>query len=825
MKGVFTDLAIILQIVGAIVFSISLAILFFRIIVYKEDSNKRLAFMDGTVRLIIGIAIIGSMSAIVGFLYYYVLQLSPSAGLNIASASKDTVGKFFSNLSNSLNVGTGSFLAGLLGDLLAYIANALVKVFGLSTINQLIDPSTVTIFTSTQWDAIKGVYSLMILPSVTLMLFMVFKTGVTFMKSSVNSREITKAKGDVLRWLLVVLIIAGGPIIIKAIIDVGNGLTTLLNSELKGIMPNLNFTSPHFGNGLAQGAVQLYFSYITLRINILFTVRNITLIAFTIFTPIAAVLWGIDSSIVALPIWIGEIISNAFMAFALSIAFVVFSLVFDICGMNASNGAFSGSSLLTVIVGLGMILTLSSTFRNSIQGYLLRMSGIDEDSIAKRGGIGGLVTSTLGLTGAVRNIYNLKNTAQRAKDVIGEKFNSKADANSLEKNTESPFESSQMENLQTNAGNQAYNMMDQLRNQNAFIDKDTLEGGGIGNLNSFDGAAALTRFTDNIAKNRGGAGTRKNLINNSADDTIGAIANNLKQDENFMSKMPDGLSKAEQDQWLHGQAENKFAEILGIKNANKLNNFTTANGKDYLNVPDDLKDTAGARQTLSQDDSIKARKDYNNALDDFAKGDFSRADNFMKDYTNEQTENAMKNSIAEEKLNNLDNNSPIDTFNNDSNISSNVGDYTSSSDINSNVGDYTPSSDINSNVSDYTPSSDISSNDGDYTPNSNISSNAGDYASSSNISSNTGNYNSNHDFSQNSANNPVSSNLDSSVKSNSEFTTNNTNAHFSPKNNNTNTSTNTNFSSKSDFGSDVNKTSKSSSKVKFNNNITNKDKK
>ncbi|HFC9206669.1 TPA: hypothetical protein ACF0PM_002128 [Clostridium perfringens] len=619
MNKDFSSLISILQLIGVIVVFMSIAILIFRLIIYKDKVDKRALFMEGSTKILIGVIIIGSLGLIVSVLYGYLLNLEK--GVSMGSLSKANLD--IASMVKSPD-GSDSFLGKLLGELAKSIGVMATSVFGLTPINDLITPDKVTIFSDKQWEIIKACYIMFTFPAIVMMAVMVFKTGIGFLKGAINPKEAEQAKEDLLRWFYVVLMLAAGLLFCKTVIAGANFLTTFLNTSLKNIMPNLNFDTfiNNSEEGLFNGLVSLYFAWITLKVNVLFIVRDISLAVFVVFTPIAITLWGINRNVNAFGVWLGELLSNSFMAFFLSLSFTVFSALL-ITAPSSDKQQF-----LLLVVGLSLVLKMASVLRNSLQGLMTRLSGIDEDSIAKKFSVGGMVSSALGVASDVRGLQRAGKTfmnggkdaietLKSAKDRVSENgvdgavadiangvgrmtspidvdnFNKGIDTTAKTENGLASYVNKKVNGKNAaNAREMSRELKENALNRGQSFDSKTLQGFGVdGKVDRLNNDAIRTNFLDSLAKNSDENPTASSKANTlkSASGTIDQIKQSLANDENVIKAMPDDVvnDPAKKDEWLTAKAENKFNEALFGENAQvtgaKGNRFEVgADGKEHL---------------------------------------------------------------------------------------------------------------------------------------------------------------------------------------------------------------------------------------------------
>ncbi len=639
MNQQFPQIISILQLISVIAIIITLAIIIFKLIIYKKNSDKREVLIDGLSKYLIGVLILGSLGLIVSFLYGYLMDLGSNT-LNASVASTNAnIAKMVSNPTGD----TGGFLGSMFGAFIKAIADCINSIFGLTSINQLVTPAKASIFTQQQWNVLEGIYGVLTIPAVALFAVMVFKTGISFLRSSLSPKEITAAKDNIFRWCIVIIVLAGGFLLCQIIVAFGNTLWNIFNETAKNVIPNLNFSklSKDSSGTLYGGFVAFYFTWINLRVNVLFYIRDITLAVFIVFTPIAITLWGLDRNINAFSIWLGELLSNALMGFFLSVTFTVFS------ALLVSLPKHNASQFLFLLVGLPMTLRVASVLRNSVQGWMTRMSGINEDEFARRATIGGMLSGALGVSRDIQNAKRLgseiKSTAQKLGNKVSKvpsKINempesfaaAKAGIDDIGSNIKDGFSSkaqvvsdsgklfggfsanSKNSNLNNIASQARKNLEENAQKNGQLINPDGVSGVGTDGLESINGTASKNAFLKNLedSTNENPYSSTRDNIEEAKDKTISQIDSAIRNDPAYLASMPDFTQqakdetdefirnnpdeeenrddiqdknlKAAQSQWIQAKAENEFAnKVLGIGDVNRFDK--DSNGFEHLSKP------------------------------------------------------------------------------------------------------------------------------------------------------------------------------------------------------------------------------------------------
>ncbi|WP_195972494.1 hypothetical protein [Clostridium thermobutyricum] len=688
MSTSFAQMIQIMQYGGVIAIVVSLASLFYKLIAYREDADKRVILMQGTTRLFIGILIIGSISSIVGFLFHYINAIGIQ-GISNSLGSPADLGKIFKP--KGFADSTSSILSRLIASFLSTLTESLTKLFGLFTINQLVFQNAVKVFSDAQWNAISALYGMMILPTFILMAIMVFKTGLTYVISAANPTKGTEAKENLYRWILVILMITGGLIICRFVIEVGNLLTTALVKSTSPYMPKFPLGNDiNLNSALLTTLAQLYMLYITITVNVLYIIRNIVLFVFIVFTPIVAVMWGINKRVNAIGVWLGELISNAFMGFCMAFVFTVFGVLLNIT-VSTTNWK-EGYLLLFVLVGLSTTLKMVSVLRNSVQSLFTRLSGLDEDKIANGSSIGGMIAGVMGMRGTYRTSKilgkdikdgatnfgrNVVKTGSGVKTGVGlgldKVVKTRKNGNSFSNNmagTPGANDKGIKARLQRFKGGfdnlngarasvmdaNTNDLHDGVNDNNATdtgLNKNGIRNMAIDEIKNIEGGKA--------PKNKGEA---RNLGETSYRKMLDNIQNNY--DEGVKSQMPKGLSPAGRKAWLDNKAENDLAQSLGYEKPNQsiIEQDSDGIAREYFaNNRDMLSDAQinKLNSKISQNDNT----DFNNAINAYKNGKTSAIRGHIIRTNSDKTFNPGSSSF------NKDNSSTDNPFNTDSSSTDN----------------------------------------------------------------------------------------------------------------------------------------------------------
>ncbi|RJO62785.1 MAG: hypothetical protein C4542_02155 [Dehalococcoidia bacterium] len=266
-------------------------------------------------------------------------------------------------------------------------------------------------FTRTEWDRLNVWYKGMSAVMGALLLIAIIMTAFKLFAAAFKPADRAEAVESMWRWVWALFIIAAAPILFYVVFSVniamvGSMLSVAENvlnigagglkevSLQGGVMKGLIT-----GSVLATAIVKLILCGIIFHLNILFLIRKYALMAIYVFTPIMAWMWAMNKNVNAAGIWLGELLSNAFMQTAYALVFLLFLTFCDV------------QNWFQLLVWLMILLPIAEMLRNSVQGLFTRMSGIDESGAA------GKVMGALGL-GAMVGMGRLASTAAPRKHPV-----------------------------------------------------------------------------------------------------------------------------------------------------------------------------------------------------------------------------------------------------------------------------------------------------------------------------------------------------------------------------------------------------------------------
>lgn len=238
----------------------------------------------------------------------------------------------------------------------------------------------------------------------SLLIIAVVIVGIKFIRAGTNPKMREEAMAALKRLVFSSIMVALAPLFVHLLIRINNSLVSVLASisGAKSVTKQLGTGSEgvlnniRTGNVIATACAILLFAFINFKLNIMFLIRLFILTTLYIFTPFVAVMWVISKDVNAAGIWLGEMLSNAFMQFAYAF---VFSIYLSFTGENIHWA--------TSLIWAMLVLSVADVIRNSVQSIYTKASGIDESRHA------GAIMGLFGLAG----ISSMANT-------VGSQFSS-----------------------------------------------------------------------------------------------------------------------------------------------------------------------------------------------------------------------------------------------------------------------------------------------------------------------------------------------------------------------------------------------------------------
>lgn len=215
-------------------------------------------------------------------------------------------------------------------------------------------------------------------------------TGLKLVSSGVNPGMRAEAISSIWRWLGALAIIILAPMLVQSLLwataifleGIKFGFNQVIGAAGVGRSINdwggVGFADINIATGSVLGTaiVKVMFLFIYIYFNILYLIRKLVVSVMLCFTPVMALLWALNKNVNAAGIWLGEIASNAFMPVAHAL---VLCLILGFCDVsNISDGTW-----FIILVFMYALIPLSEVLRNSLQGLITRMSGMNEEGSAR----------------------------------------------------------------------------------------------------------------------------------------------------------------------------------------------------------------------------------------------------------------------------------------------------------------------------------------------------------------------------------------------------------------------------------------------------------
>lgn len=289
-----------------------------------------------------------------------------------------------------------------IGNFAAFLVSAQARVLGFKTLDALLFNKGVTDevppFPAGHWEQMKKWYLVMEGIAGALLFIAVGYTAYKFIAAGFNPKMREEAIDSLNRLFFSVIIILLAPLFVEVLLRINNALVGKLAEVVATSLGNVSLDSKlgatgdfirniRTGNAVTTALVLLMFAWINFKLNLLFIIRYFVITVFYIFTPIVAVMWSIEKTVNAAGIWIGEMISNAFMQFAYAF---VFSIYLSFAGRGDTNWA-------TSVVWAFLLISVAEVLRNSVQTLFTKLSGLNESAEASKVlaffGLGGLASA------------------------------------------------------------------------------------------------------------------------------------------------------------------------------------------------------------------------------------------------------------------------------------------------------------------------------------------------------------------------------------------------------------------------------------------------
>ena len=240
-------------------------------------------------------------------------------------------------------------------------------------------------------------YKIMTGISGSLILIAVVITSYKFIVGGYSIEKRNEAKDSLMRLFFGAVSILVAPLFVKFLLLLNNNLVHMIvglsNGSLNDLLGNNVISNIRTGNAIATSIVIALFAYLFFKLNVKFIIRQFTILIFTLFTPIIAIMWMINKRTIGAAIWFGQILINIFMQFIYAFLFLVYMEFLP------QSGGWATSILWAM-----MILPIADALQNTLQNLVSRIAGINNEELANRG---------IGMAGAMA--YSIKTIAYQFK--------------------------------------------------------------------------------------------------------------------------------------------------------------------------------------------------------------------------------------------------------------------------------------------------------------------------------------------------------------------------------------------------------------------------
>lgn len=231
----------------------------------------------------------------------------------------------------------------------------------------------------------------------SLILIAVVIVAYKFILGGYSIEKRSEAKDSLMRLFFGAVSIGIAPLFVKFLLLLNNNMVHMIvgyaNGSLDELLGNSVITNIQTGNAIATAIVIALFAYLFFKLNVKFIIRQFTILIFTLFTPIIAIMWMINKRTIGAAIWFGQILINIFMQFIYAFLFLVYMEFLP------QSGGWATSILWAM-----MILPIADALQNTLQNLVSRIAGINNEELANRG---------IGMAGAMA--YSIKTIAYQFK--------------------------------------------------------------------------------------------------------------------------------------------------------------------------------------------------------------------------------------------------------------------------------------------------------------------------------------------------------------------------------------------------------------------------
>lgn len=305
-----------------------------------------------------------------------------------------------SEINEAINSEDGGIFEKIIAKLIGGLAETVFDLTTSDTLNvgfkkydELIfakDSNYLSPFTDEQWSLMMQWYRVMAEIAGSLILAVVVVIAYKFIVGGFSIEKRSEAKDSLLRLFFGAVSIMIAPLFVKFLLIVNHNLVKMIvgfsNGSLDKLLGNNVITNIQTGNAIATAIVIAMFAYLFFKLNVKFIIRQFTIIIFTLFTPIVAIMWMINKRTVGASIWFGQIFINVFMQFIYAFLFFAYMTFLP------NSGGWAVSLLWAM-----MILPLADALQNTMQNLVSRVAGVNNEELANRGiGMAGAMAHSVG---------------------------------------------------------------------------------------------------------------------------------------------------------------------------------------------------------------------------------------------------------------------------------------------------------------------------------------------------------------------------------------------------------------------------------------------
>lgn len=378
----------VILLIAGIGFLIQTIVLGANLITKRNDPNKRVEVLKGIFYLAIGAFIIANLTLFAGG-YKSIIKSQKN---KIESSSNESTEIETPSIIEDQNDSKNkpSFIEIIISDLLDFIVDQLKnikeKVLKIDMKKLIFNKDNVLINFNVKLKSgtTINLYTFLLFIMGDIFLIMIAQLGIKYIyfANSVNQR--VQIKDDIIRYAYVLFFIIFAPLVFKGILNINDFLVGRLeliqNSAGYDAVWNLK-TEKH---GILAPIAKFFMLKPEFQIWIIFIIRTIMLNVLYVFTPIAVVFWGLNKNAMAIKVWMGELITNALLPFFYSLTFIIVTLLI--------KRAPIFKNVLAIVVLFNVMFKIASMLRNSLQGLIARLGGLNEEGAA------------MGIAGSIRNI-------------------------------------------------------------------------------------------------------------------------------------------------------------------------------------------------------------------------------------------------------------------------------------------------------------------------------------------------------------------------------------------------------------------------------------